>query len=78
MSNASQKTAMNMALKVAIIQRGHTQREVARRAGLSELRLSQLVTGRFLPTAEERRAIAKALRCRQSELFAVVERAVSA
>lgn len=69
---------MNVALKVAIIEAGKTQREVAERAGLRELRVSEIVTGRVIATADEKRALAKALRRPQSALFPVAPEAVSA
>ncbi len=65
----SRKTNTNVALKVAIVQDGRTQRAVAHSAGMSELRLSQLVNMRTPVTPEDKRALAKALRRRQSELF---------
>lgn len=66
---SSQKTATNLTLKFAIIETGRTQREIAQRAGMSELRLSQIVTGRIPPTVEDKRALAKTLRRTQASLF---------
>lgn len=65
----SQKTNTNVALKVAIVQSGQTQRAIAHRAGISELRLSQLVNLRTPATPDDKRALAKVLHCRQSALF---------
>jgi transcriptional regulator with XRE-family HTH domain len=65
----SQKTNTNLALKVAIVTSGFTQRAVAQKAGMSELRLSQLVNRRIPVTADDKRILAKVLKRRQSELF---------
>lgn len=73
----SQKTNTNVALKVAIVQSGYTQRAVARRAGMSELRLSQIVNLRIPATGDDRRALAKALRCSQASLFSSEEAVAS-
>lgn len=69
---------MNVTLKVAIITAGKTQREVAEKSGLRELRVSEIVTGRVIATPDEKRALAKALRSTQSALFPVAQDAVSA
>lgn len=65
----SQKTNTNVALKVAIIQSGYTQRTIAHKAGLSELRLSQIVNRRIPETGDDRRALARVLRCSQAHIF---------
>jgi len=74
----SPKNNTNVALKVAIVQSEQTQRAIAKRAGMSELRLSQLVTRRLEPTPDDKRGLAKALRCRQSDLFPTEQTSVSA
>lgn len=48
-------------LKLAILAAGIKQYELARRARITETRLSRLATGRALPTGEERRRLADAL-----------------
>jgi transcriptional regulator with XRE-family HTH domain len=73
MTKTPLKTERNRTLKVAIIEAGKTQREVAARAGLRELRVSEIVTGRVIASPDERRALAKALRCAQSALFPVAQ-----
>ncbi len=73
----SQKTNTNLALKVAIVTSGFTQRAVAQKAGMSELRLSQLVNRRIPVTADDKRLLAKVLRRRQSELFPEPETVVA-
>jgi hypothetical protein len=52
----------NVALKVAILQSGQTQREIGWAASISETRLSDIVRGYVLATAIERKALAKTLR----------------
>lgn len=43
--------------------------EIADLAGISEERLSQIVTGRRNPNLEERKAIASVLECKEKEIF---------
>jgi hypothetical protein len=73
MRKASQKTgkqpAKNIALKVAIVERDITQREVARRADIPEVRLSLFVRGHLQPTEDEEKALARVLRRQRSDLF---------
>jgi transcriptional regulator with XRE-family HTH domain len=78
MKPKAQKTRKNIALKVAIIEREITQREVARRAGIAEVRLSMFVRGCQVATDEEQRALAKVLRRDRSALFPEPAEAVSA
>ncbi len=68
MKTRSQKTQTNLALKIAVIERRITQREVAKRAGIGEVRLSLIVRGAE-PTDDERRSIAKVLRRTIADLF---------
>ena len=67
----SQKTATpNKALEHAIIDsRWSTQRELAKRLPFDETRLSRIVNGKARVSPDERRALAKALRRPQRELF---------
>jgi transcriptional regulator with XRE-family HTH domain len=51
----------NTRLKVAIIESGHTQREVARALGVGETRLSDLVTGTAAPRHHEEIALSELL-----------------
>ncbi len=76
MKTRSQKTRTNLALKIAVIERRITQREVAKRAGIGEVRLSLIVRGAE-PSDDERRAIAKVLRRQSSELFPVHDEAAA-
>ncbi len=73
----SRKTNTNVALKVAILTSGLTQRAVAQRAGMGELRLSQIVCLRIPASPEDRRALAKALKRSQSSLFPADSEAVA-
>jgi transcriptional regulator with XRE-family HTH domain len=72
----AQKTGKNLALKMAIIERDFTQREVASRAGIGEVRLSMLVGGQP-PTVEEKRALAKVLRLPHRLLFPIHDEATA-
>jgi transcriptional regulator with XRE-family HTH domain len=60
---------MNEKLKIALLNNGSHQYEVARETGISETRLSRLVRGREDPTAEERRRLSAFLGVRQRDLF---------
>ena len=59
---------MNKKLKVALLESGMHQYEVAKRAGLSETDLSRLVTGRRPPTRDELCRLAAALGLRVQDL----------
>jgi transcriptional regulator with XRE-family HTH domain len=61
---------MNMALKVAILQSGKSQLQIAAETGLDETVLSKFVRGWRTPTPEQAKAIAKAVKAKPSELFA--------
>lgn len=65
----AQKMTPNTDLKVAIVQSGRKQREIAMRAGIPEVRLSKIVTGRDKATADERRALSRTLHRPQGALF---------
>ena len=52
---------MRLGLKAAILQRGQTQRQVARAADVPESRFSSIVNGWVNPTDAERVRIAKLL-----------------
>ena len=58
-----------MKLKVALLLADCPAYAIAQAAGLSETRLSRIVTGRIDPTREERAKIADALGIRTSEIF---------
>lgn len=61
--------AKNKTLIVAILDRDTTQIEVAKRAGIHETRFSKITNGHVEPTADEKKAIAKALRKPIAEVF---------
>lgn len=73
MGTKSQKIRKNIALKVAIVEREITQREVARRAGIPEIRLSLFVRGHEQPTEDEQKALARILKRARADLFGVQE-----
>lgn len=62
---------MNTTLKLAILDRS-TQTEVAKKAGLSESRLSRIIRGHYAPTDDEKKALARVLRKPVHELFGAV------
>jgi len=55
------KDTMNTKLKVALLEAGKKQWELAREVGLSAHRVSDLVMGRVMPTTVEKQLIARAL-----------------
>lgn len=66
----SQKSATyNVRLKIAIVERGITQRVLASHTHIDETRLSRIVSGETIPTPSERRAIARKLRSSVRALF---------
>lgn len=60
-------------LKVKILQTGESQKSFAEKVGLSDIRLSHLISGFRNPTKEERRKISKALDASEEVLFAFDE-----
>lgn len=70
MNSVSRKNYMNIALKVAIAQRGMTSREVSRRTNITEARMTALIhrTGPP-PTKEEKAKLARCLRTKIATLF---------
>ncbi len=56
-------------LKIKIWEKGLTQREVAKKAGIDEGRLSLIVNGRYLPDQIQRVRIAQAVGLPVSDLF---------
>jgi transcriptional regulator with XRE-family HTH domain len=61
-----------MALKVAILQSGKSQLQIARETGIHDSLLSKFVNGWRQPDAAQRKAIAKAVKAKADELFAEV------
>jgi len=60
---------MNLQLKMAIVARRESQTTVAKKAGVSESRLSRIVHGHSDATMEEKRALARVLRSKVGKLF---------
>ena len=60
----------NVALKAAIFEAGLTQRELARRVGISESQISLALSGRFVLSEKEKDRISKELLKPVKELFA--------
>ena len=65
----TQKKTTNVPLKVAIVESRQTQKVVAALAGLHEVQLCRLVTGRVVASQAERRALSRVLRRPQRALF---------
>lgn len=71
MTSKAQKTTMNMALKVAIVESKLSSRVVALRARLGEVLLSQIVHGHRKATPKQQERLAKVLQCEVADIFAV-------
>ncbi len=63
------RTLPNKRLKMALFDRGITQRELAFYAGVNEGRLSRIVRGYELPTDEIRRNVADFLGVKEAAIF---------
>lgn len=59
----------NRNIVLALLDNRFTQRELARRSGVHETRLSLMVNGRLVPSQSEANRIASALRREPFELF---------
>jgi len=59
----------NQNLIGAIRRRGYKNYQIAEKAGIEQARFSRILTGKFTPRPEEKRAIAKALRVSQKRIF---------
>ncbi len=59
----------NLALKIAIIESGLSQVDIAEAVDLHESRLSQIVNGRRDPTEAEQKALARLLKRKATLLF---------
>jgi hypothetical protein len=77
MGTPAQKTRKNLALKIAIIEREITQRVAAQRAGMPEVRLSMIIRGLAEATDEEKKALAKVVRLKQSVIFPMSDEAIA-
>jgi len=64
---------MNKALRHAIIDSDLSQVEIARKLGVHECRVSGFIHGRYEPTPEQKKALAKLLKTKASELFPASE-----
>lgn len=60
---------MNKALKIAIIEAETTQVEVAKRAGIAAPLFSKIVHEYEDATPDQKKAIAKILRCKVEDIF---------
>ena len=61
--------AIRLALKIALLAAGKSQRQTAAECGIAETRFSEIVRGWTAPRDKERQAIAAALGKHTRELF---------
>jgi len=59
----------NLALKIAIVESGLTQFEVAAAAGIHHTRLSHIINGHREASEDEQRALARVLKRKIGQLF---------
>ena len=64
---------MNVALKIAIIESGRSQLDIAAAAKINQSTLSLIVRGWREPTAKEKKAIGRVLRRPPAQLFPAEE-----
>ena len=67
----------NIALKIAIVESGLSQVDIADAVDLHESRLSQIINGRREPTEAEQKALARVLKRKPAQLFHVPEAVAS-
>jgi len=60
---------INLTLKIAILESGLSQQEVAKAIGIHESRMSQIVNGWRESTDAERKALARLLKRKATDLF---------
>ena len=56
-------------LKLVILRRGLTQKQVARKAGIHESTLSMIATGKYVPNQKQRELIAGAVESKPADIF---------
>jgi transcriptional regulator with XRE-family HTH domain len=61
-------------LRLRLLEKGLSQREVARRAGLKEGLMSLIINGHYIPDERQKTQIAKAIQLPEDELFERVYR----
>lgn len=59
----------NKKIIMALLERGWTQRELARRSSIHETKLSAILNGWLNPSSDTMDRIASALGCKPSDLF---------
>ena len=64
------KRAVNARLKTALLEEGMTQRDLARRARVSEFYISMNINGRYILSEQDKIKICAALGRSEQELFA--------
>jgi transcriptional regulator with XRE-family HTH domain len=64
--------ARNLSLKIAILESGRTQIDVAKAADMHESRLSHIINGHRVASAVEQQALARVLKRTIAQLFLAV------
>ena len=59
----------NGRLKIRLLERGITQKELAHKAKMPESHVSMLLNGKFIPKAQQQFRIAEILGCGVDEIF---------
>ena len=59
----------NLKLRIALLEAGIKQKELELLSGVAQPVISQIITGRIIPTTDEKIRIAKALNKKIEELF---------
>jgi transcriptional regulator with XRE-family HTH domain len=68
-----QEEDMNLRLKMAILESGITQRQLAKKTGIHESLISMAVNGKYNFDARQKTRVAKALGRRETKLFEGIE-----
>lgn len=59
----------NLHLRIAILETGRRERELAKRAGMSQTKFSNIKRGYSEPTEDDKKALARVLKRTVAELF---------
>jgi len=59
----------NKKLKIKLIEKDISQKEISRKTDIAENYLSSIINGRYLPSDEQKQKIAHALNCNPKDIF---------
>lgn len=62
-------TLPNFSLKIALLRKGVSQRDLAFETGIDESRISRIIRGYEVPTEEMKKSISQFLGIKEGELF---------